>query len=105
MERIDKFDGSKFKFEYLKGRELGRFFITDKDGEINIFDMPVPELMELYKELEIVLAEYIQRKMLIEFVKKEVDPVHELDTNCKFGTDMIDEFLKEFNQKTKEDLK
>ena len=51
MERIDKFDGSKFKFEYLKDRELGRFFITDKDGDTNIFDMPVIGLMELYNEV------------------------------------------------------
>lgn len=52
MEHTDKFDGSKFKFEYLKDRKIGRFFITDKNGDTNIFDMPVSQLIELHNEFK-----------------------------------------------------
>ena len=51
MEHTDKFDNSKFKFEYLEDGNIGRFSITDKDGNTNIFDLTKPKLKELSLEI------------------------------------------------------
>lgn len=101
MELKDKIDGSKFKFEYLKDRKIGRFFITDKDGCINIFDMPHPELMKFFYELKSELALSVQRVLLKAFIN-EVDPTYEADIGYKFRFGTIDDFLNKFNKQKDE---
>jgi hypothetical protein len=88
--------------EYLENRlkvlnfELGYFEDDDENNNLASEKSTKEEIDEV-NNLLILFSVSQQRELLKAFILKEVDPAYEIDTGYKFGTDNVDDFIKEFN--------